>query len=96
MHVQHRTELGMIQPALMKQKAVLKRKSGHDRQVMIRSPDPTESERRAEILLLQEAIIMGQIRHPNVVQLHGLIIEDNKVLFLIHQKHYIMNQNPHR
>lgn len=72
----------MLQPSLITQKAILKRKSGHERAVTICSPDPaTETEREATIMLLQEAIIMGQIRHPNVVQLHGLIAENKKVLY---------------
>ncbi len=68
----------MLQSSLITQKAVLKKRSGHERQVIIRSPDPG-TEQQATTLLLQEAVIMGQIRHPNVVSLHGLIMEDKKV-----------------
>ncbi len=69
----------MLQSSLITQKAVLKKKSGHERQVIIQSPDPAGTETQATTLLLQEAVIMGQIRHPNVVSLHGLIMEDKKV-----------------
>ncbi len=74
-----RPELGMIQPSLISQRAVLKRRGGYERPVILRSTDPAETDRDAMILLLQEAIIMAQIRHPNVVQLHGLVMEDKKV-----------------
>lgn len=31
------------------------------------------------VKFLQEAAIMGQFRHPNVVKLHGVVIEDEPV-----------------
>jgi serine/threonine protein kinase len=32
-----------------------------------------------KVKFLQEAAIMGQFRHPNVVKLHGVIVEDEPV-----------------
>ena len=75
----YRTELGMLQPSLVTQKALLKKQNGRERLVTIKSPDPAETEAEGKTLLLQEAVIMGQTRHPNVVQFHGVIMEDNKV-----------------
>ena len=31
------------------------------------------------VKFLQEAAIMGQFKHPNVVKLHGVVIEDEPV-----------------
>ena len=31
------------------------------------------------VKFLQEATIMGQFRHPNVVKLHGVVLEDEPV-----------------
>ncbi len=31
------------------------------------------------VKFLQEATIMGQFKHPNVVKLHGIIMEDEPV-----------------
>ena len=32
------------------------------------------------VKFLQEAAIMGQFKHPNVVKLHGVVIEDEPVI----------------
>ena len=79
----YRTELGMLQPSLLTQKALLKKQNGRERLVTIKSPDPAETEAEGKILLLQEAVIIGQTRHPNVVQVHGVIMEDSKVCLLV-------------
>ncbi len=40
---------------------------------------PDRSSQEDKIKLLQEAAIMGQFRHPNVVQLYGVMATDNPV-----------------
>ena len=34
--------------------------------------------------LLQEAAIMSQFKHPNVVKLYGVVCDDEKVLYHLH------------
>ena len=38
------------------------------------------------IKFLQEAAIMGQFRHPNVVGLHGVAMKDSKVCMCVEKK----------
>lgn len=80
----HRTHLGVFQFSLPTQKATLKRKSIQgDKEVVIKAPEVDSNDRdsveASQIHLLREAVVLAQIRHPNVVQLHGLIMEENKV-----------------
>ena len=35
---------------------------------------PADSSSAARVKLLQEAAMMGQFRHPNVVQMHGIVV----------------------
>ena len=54
-------------------KAYWKRKSGQV-EVAVKSVPLLENCSNSEerVKLLQEAVMMGQFRHPNVVQLHGI------------------------
>ena len=38
-----------------------------------------EADQDDKIRLLQEAAIMGQFRHPNIVQIHGVVVQDDPV-----------------
>ena len=49
-----------------------------EREVAVKSLADGSSENQ-QIQFLQEAAIMGQFRHPNVITLHGLIMENDPV-----------------
>ena len=55
---------------------------GEEREVAVKSlADGSTEEKR--IQFLQEAAIMGQFKHPNVITLHGVLLESTQVcLFL--------------
>ena len=42
------------------------------------------------VKFLQEGAIMGQFRHPNVVTLHGIVKEEQKVCFTLNRMSFIM------
>ena len=52
-------------------KAYWKRQSGV-LEVAVKSMSAEHTDTEDRIKLLQEAVMMGQFRHPNVVQLHGI------------------------
>ena len=56
---------------------------GEEREVAVKSlaDDSTEEKR---IQFLQEAAIMGQFKHPNVITLHGVIMDQEPVSKLSH------------
>ena len=54
------------------------RVGGEEREVAVKSlADGSTEEKR--IQFLQEAAIMGQFKHPNVITLHALLMEDELV-----------------
>ena len=61
-------------------KAYWKKKSGEIK-VAVKSVPPSEQSDSSEerIKLLQEAVMMGQFRHPNVVRLHGIVTAGTSV-----------------
>ena len=81
----YRAHLGVLQLSLQTQKATLLRRRSvqGDREVVIKAPEidtaDKDSKYASQIRLLREAVIFAQIRHPNVVQLHGVIMEEEKV-----------------
>ena len=55
---------------------------GEEREVAVKSlADGSTEEKR--IQFLQEAAIMGQFKHPNVITLHGVRIEKEPVISLV-------------
>ena len=51
---------------------------GEEREVAVKSlADGSTEEKR--IQFLQEAAIMGQFKHPNVITLHGVLLESKPV-----------------
>ena len=44
-----------------------------------------------KVKLLQEAAIMMQFNHPNVVQLHGVVKDEDKVKYMHHLHTFIHN-----
>ena len=51
---------------------------GEEREVAVKSlADGSTEEKR--IQFLQEAVIMGQFKHPNVITLHGVLLERKTV-----------------
>ena len=56
---------------------------GEEREVAVKSlADGSTEEKR--IQFLQEVAIMGQFKHPNVITLHGVLLESKQVcLFLL-------------
>ena len=51
---------------------------GEEREVAVKSlADGSTKEKRVQFL--QEAAIMGQFKHPNVITLHGVLIDHNPV-----------------
>ena len=51
---------------------------GEEREVAVKSlADGSTEEKR--IQFLQEAAIMGQFKHPNVITLHGVLLESKQV-----------------
>ena len=53
---------------------------GEEREVAVKSlADGSTEEKR--IQFLQEAAIMGQFKHPNVITLHGVLLETKPVKF---------------
>ena len=60
-----------------------------EREVAVKSlaDDSTEDKR---IQFLQEAVIMGQFKHPNVITLHGVLTENDLVsINKLKQVHFI-------
>lgn len=51
----------------------------------------TEAEEVQRVKLLQEAAIMGQFAHPNVVRLHGVVTVGDPVSLLHHCCSYHVN-----
>ena len=51
----------------------------------------TKTSEESKIKFLQEAAIMAQFRHPNVIMLHGMIVNRDLVSFILQltQMHYI-------
>ena len=76
----------MLQPSLQTQKATLLRRRSiqGDKEVVVKAPEVNTTDNdsvvASQVRLLREAVILGQIRHPNVVQLHGVTMEEEKVL----------------
>ena len=56
---------------------MLHRSSG-DTEVAIKTL-PMDADEQDKIKLLQEAAIMGQFKHPNIVHIHGVIVQDDPV-----------------
>ena len=51
---------------------------GEEREVAVKSlADGSTEEKR--IQFLQEAAIMGQFKHPNVISLHGILLDSKQV-----------------
>ena len=44
-----------------------------EKEVAIKMLDPTTSHQDDKVKFLQEAAIMAQFRHPNVIQLYGIV-----------------------
>ena len=44
-------------------------------EVAIKTLNPTITQPDAKVKFLQEAAIMAQFRHPNVIQLYGIVLE---------------------
>lgn len=42
-----------------------------------------EADQDDKVRLLQEAAIMGQFRHPNIVQIHGVVVQDDPVSIVV-------------
>ena len=65
-------------------KAYWKHKSGEVVEVAVKSVPLLEYSNNSEdrVRLLQEAVMMGQFRHPNVVQLHGIATAGTSVSYI--------------
>lgn len=59
-------------------KAVWRRKEGGKMEVVVKqlNKDATEDDK---IKFLQEAVILSQFSHTNIVKLYGVVIEEGKV-----------------
>ena len=55
------------------------RRSGGIIEVALKTLNLTTSPKDAKVKLLQEAAVMAQFRHPNVILLHGVVIEQQNV-----------------
>ena len=49
------------------------------REVAIKTLNPTTTQPDAKVKFLQEAAIMAQFRHPNVIQLYGIVLDGEPV-----------------
>ena len=68
---------------------------GEEREVAVKSLADGSTEEKC-ILFLQEAAIVGQFKHPNVITLHGVLMEHELVSsklytirLVLHQQHLI-------
>ena len=52
-----------------------------EREVAIKMLDPTTSHQDDKVKFLQEAAIMAQFKHPNVIQLYGIVTDGQPVSF---------------
>ena len=50
-----------------------------EKEVAIKMLDPTTSHQDDKVKFLQEAAIMAQFRHPNVIQLYGIVTNGESV-----------------
>ena len=50
-----------------------------EREVAIKMLDPTKSHQDDKVKFLQEAAIMAQFKHPNVIQLYGIVTDGEPV-----------------
>ena len=50
-----------------------------EREVAIKMLDPTTSHQDDKVKFLQEAAIMAQFKHPNVIQLYGIVTDGQPV-----------------
>ena len=50
-----------------------------ERDVAIKMLDPTTSHQDDKVKFLQEAAIMAQFKHPNVIQLYGIVTDGQPV-----------------
>ena len=48
-------------------------------EVAIKTLNPTITQPDAKVKFLQEAAIMAQFRHPNVIQLYGIVTDEEPV-----------------
>ena len=53
--------------------------SNGEREVAIKVLDPTKSHLDDKVKFLQEAAIMAQFKHPNVILLYGIVTEGGPV-----------------
>ena len=49
------------------------------REVAIKTLNPTITQPDAKVKFLQEAAIMAQFRHPNVIQMYGIVTDGEPV-----------------
>ena len=52
---------------------------GKDLNVVVKSLASDRAAQDGKLKLLQEAAIMGQFHHPNILQFYGIVNEDNTV-----------------
>ena len=48
-------------------------------EVAVKTLNPTVTQPDAKVKFLQEAAIMAQFRHPNVIQLYGIVTDGKQV-----------------
>ena len=53
--------------------------SNGNRDVAVKTLNPTMTQQVAKVKFLQEAAIMVQFRHPNVIQLYGIVTDGEPV-----------------
>ena len=63
-------------------RAYWKRRSGVV-EVAVKSMPAEHTDTEDRVKLLQEAAMMGQFRHPNVVQLHGIVTDGTSVSYAV-------------
>ncbi|KAL5491367.1 hypothetical protein EMCRGX_G016646 [Ephydatia muelleri] len=52
-------------------------------EVAIKTLNPTITQPDAKVKFLQEAAIMAQFRHPNVIQLYGIVLDGEPIMLLL-------------
>eukprot|EP00731_Ephydatia_muelleri_P015150 Em0008g870a len=57
------------------------------REVAIKTLNPTITQPDAKVKFLQEAAIMAQFRHPNVIQLYGIVTDGEPVMLVLELAH---------
>ena len=70
--------------------------SNEEKAVAIKMLDPTTSHQDDKVKFLQEAAIMAQFRHPNVIQLYGIVTNGEPVCDAICQIVSVLIYNANR